>query len=442
MTIETLQSNIAQEKSLIEKLDNLFLEYQGLDSPADKKVMENAIASTQNQLKILNNSIPDLLSDIKLAKKLPGKSSKSGKKSNLITLKYNAAGGENLVAINSKDKDKYLEQLNISNQAMKDLKKRGKKIEDEFKQDFKSPNYYIKYSNKFFGKYSDNLIEQGYFTGLKRSLQKGGFAILLNSYVAMMLFTTFISIFVALFLGLIFLAINIGLSAPFISLVDYSQVSFLQRFVIIFFSVLIAPALVFLAIYFYPSTEQSSIEQKVDYELPFATIQMAAIAGANIEPSNIFRIIALNREYPNIKNEAKKLLNQINLYGYSLVTALRNSAQVSPSKAWADLLNGISTTIRSGGNLSRFLSKRAETLLFEYRIQREKATKFAETFMDIYISVVIAAPMMIMLLLVMMSISGLGSDLSVGMISLIIVSIVSVINIFFLMFLQLNQKKM
>jgi len=59
--------------------------------------------------------------------------------------------------------------------------------------------------------------------------------------------------------------------------------------------------------------------------------------------------------------------------------------------------------------------------------------------MDIYISVVIAAPMIFMLLLMMMKISGLGVSLSTSMITLIMVLGVSVVNVGFLTFLHLKQ---
>jgi len=104
------------------------------------------------------------------------------------------------------------------------------------------------------------------------------------------------------------------------------------------------------------------------------------------------------------------------------------------------LLDGLATTITSGGNLPDFFDKRAQTLLFDHKLEKEKQTKTAETFMDIYISVVIAAPMIFMLLLIMMRVSGLGIALSTSMISLIMVLGVSVVNIIFLVFLQLKQR--
>ena len=132
-------------------------------------------------------------------------------------------------------------------------------------------------------------------------------------------------------------------------------------------------------------------------------------------------------------------MNEINVLGYDLVAALRSSASNSSSKKLADLLNGLATTITSGGSLPEFFDKRAQTLLFEYKIEREKQTRAAETFMDIYISVVIAAPMIFMLLLMMMKISGLGISLSTSMITIIMILGVSMINVFFLIFLNLKQ---
>ena len=89
--------------------------------------------------------------------------------------------------------------------------------------------------------------------------------------------------------------------------------------------------------------------------------------------------------------------------------------------------------------MTDFFNKRSQTLLFEYKLEREKNTKTAETFMDIYISIVIAAPMILMLLLMMMKISGLGIALGTSSITLMIVLAVSVINIAFLAFLHLRN---
>jgi len=252
-----------------------------------------------------------------------------------------------------------------------------------------------------------------------------------------MLFTALLSFFIGIILTVFLVFFQVTITPPFITL---SQ-DILQRLLKFGGLILGVPILTFLALYVYPSTEKSSIEKNIDYELPFATIQMSAIASADIEPSNIFRIIALNKEYPFIRQEAKKIMNQINLYGYDLITALRNVAMTSPSHKWSDLLNGFSTTIRSGGDLGKYLSKKAESMLFEYKLKKEKSTKAAETFMNIYISIVIAAPMLLMLVLVMLNVSGIGFTMPISFLTLVAVGVVALINVVFIAYLHVSQKR-
>ena len=78
-------------------------------------------------------------------------------------------------------------------------------------------------------------------------------------------------------------------------------------------------------------------------------------------------------------------------------------------------------------------------MLVSYRLEREKYTKVAETFMDIYISVVIAAPMILMLLLVMIQVSKISIGFTSGEMTAIMVIIVALINMAFLAVLKLKQ---
>ena len=68
------------------------------------------------------------------------------------------------------------------------------------------------------------------------------------------------------------------------------------------------------------------------------------------------------------EKELIKLMNEINIFGYDLVTALRNIAFNSPSNRLTELFNGLATTITSGGNLPEFFDMRSRSLLFEYRL--------------------------------------------------------------------------
>ena len=172
---------------------------------------------------------------------------------------------------------------------------------------------------------------------------------------------------------------------------------------------------------------------------------MSAIATSGVEPISIFRIILKTKEYKYSSVEFRKLLNLINFHGKDFVGALKETSRTCPSDKMKVLLDGLATTITSGGNLHQYLDKHSESLLFDYKLEREKYTKTSETFMDIYISIVIAAPMIFLMLFVIMGSTGslvgyLG--LSVDALSALIILGIVFINIAFLVFLKLKQPVM
>ena len=207
----------------------------------------------------------------------------------------------------------------------------------------------------------------------------------------------------------------------------------------VIFIPLVLPTITFTAFYLYPYLERKSLTGRIGSELPFVVIHMGSISGSGVEPTQIFKIVGLSRDYAYTRGEIRKVLNQINVYGYDLVTALRNIARLTPSQPLAEVLNGLATTITAGGDLKTFFEKRAESLLLNYRLEREKFTKVAETFMDIYISVVIATPMILLLLLVMISVSGVGVGIGIGLITFLIISVVVLVNVLFLWLISLRQ---
>jgi len=315
------------------------------------------------------------------------------------------------------------------------LKRLKKKEKDEKKVKEVKPSSYIKFANKLFGAKVREKTKDKKFVSLEKDLIKSNLGITPVSYISIIILTTIISFIVAIFIFTFFLFFD--LEAGFI--IVQMEEDIFSRILKIFWIPIVVPVATLIFTYLYPSMERKSIEGKINIELPFATVHMAAISGSRIEPTKIFRIIVRTREYPNLEKEFNKLLNEINIYGYDLVTALKDSALKSPSQKLADLFNGLATTITSGGDLYSFFEKRSQTLLFDYHLEREKQTKTAETFMDIYISVVIAAPMILMLLFVMMKVSGLGISISTGMLTFLVAGGVTLINVFFIIFLQLKQ---
>lgn len=298
------------------------------------------------------------------------------------------------------------------------------------------PSVFVKKANETFSKTASKLIKGESFPNLEEDLIKANLKFTPKGYVSVVLFSTLITFFVGLALALFFFIFKINGNLPFIHLAD-AEIGI--RILRVIWMPFIFPLLILFITISYPSMERKSAGRKIDEELPFAAIHMSAISGSMIDPSKIFDIIIRTEEYPALQKEFIKLINEINIYGYDFVSALKSSSIRSPSKKLSELFNGLATTINSGGDLPEFFDKRAETLLFEHSLEKEKKTKANETFMDIYISVVIAAPMILMILLMMMKMSGLGIALSTNMITIIMVLAVTMVNIVFLTFLHFKR---
>lgn len=434
--IEELKNNLNEEIKILRELYS-FSERVAEENHKDKEVYLEMISSLKKRINLLNKSIPTILREISLTKKLsPKKSEKINVKKPLAQSgKFIRPADTPMLTLSEKDKKKYLKELNISDSLVKKLTKTKKKKIDG-KKGYRRVSKFAKYSNKYFFETSNKFIKEGNFKNLRLSLQQSNLNILATTYVSMIFFGLILSIFVGFFLMLFFLFFNLKFGFPFFTLHDGSYIS---RFLKVFWIMFGVPLTTLAMFYLYPGAEKKTLESRINQELPFAVIHMSSISGSGIPPLEIFKIIGLSDEYKYLGPEIRKIINRTNIYGYDLTSALRSIAHSTPSKKLAELLNGISVTIHSGGDMKSFFDKRAESLLLGYRLEREKYTKSTETFMDLYISIVIAAPMILLMLLIMVSVADVGLGIGIGQLSMAIVGIVAIINIVFLTFLHLKQ---
>jgi uncharacterized membrane protein len=427
MPVDRLKENFERQKKIVEQMEQLLEALKESTDSEEKGIISSQIKSLKNSLKKSGLEFIDTAESISLPKPL-----------NTIPVPvYNPEKIQEQIPETNDFKNKpNTKKERVSELEKMTLKRMKKKELVIVKKKEKKPNTYVKIASSLFYNKAMSMINKGKFYSLRRDLIKANLEFVPATYISVTFFTTILSFFVALLISFFFLFFSLIAFPPFIvPFVGGFGVRFLQ----IFWIVLAIPALVFTFAYFYPAMEKKSLEAQINQELPFATIHMSSISNSMIEPSKIFSIIISTGEYSHLEKEFTKLLNEVNVYGYDLVSALRDMAFNSPSRKLGELYNGLATTITSGGDLPEFFDKRSQTLLFEHRLDIEKHSKAAETFMDIYISVVIAAPMILMLLLMMMRISGLGISLSTQMITLVMVLGVSFMNILFLAFLHIKQ---
>ncbi|MDD5699837.1 MAG: type II secretion system F family protein [Candidatus Nanoarchaeia archaeon] len=419
-----LKKALSNEKKIAEEMVSLLHQTSHAGSEENATILSQ-IASLKQKLSEESKKIPEMLDKFSLTRKL-----RETDKRHLEPKKPKKGFFKKIM-----EEVQLAKKFKISRMERNVVKRLEKKKAETAKEKGKKPSGYAGFSSKLFSEFARPLVSGKNFDKMIKDLLKTNLGIVPSAYISIIFLSVLISIGISVVLFLFLLFFNISTTAPFITPVA----NILQRFLVIFWVLFAIPIVTFIFLYVYPSIEKKSLETGIDQELPFATINMSAIAGSRIEPTNIFHIIVATGEYPHLKSQFTKVMNEITIYGHDLVTALRNSADSCPSKKLADLYNSLATNITSGGNLGEFFEKRSDSLLLDYRLERERYTRASETFIDVYISIVIAAPMILMLLLMMIQVSGLGLALTPTTLSLIMILGVAGVNFVFLMFLRLKQ---
>ncbi len=432
--IEQLKSNINTGLKMAQELWN-FLSILENASESERNILSLTITSLRKRMQIINDSVPEILGQVSVVEKLPaiGPVEKNTYEIKIQPILLDEKG--NKIFVKSKDKEIFLRELNISNELIRKIKRR-RKIKKEDLLEMKKTSHYASLSNKFFLRLSERFIARGYFKTLSLDLRRSNSNILTATYLSTTLFSTFVSFIFAIMVLFTLTFFDLSFAFPIFAARD---AGYILRFIKLSWLLIAIPSFVWMMFILYPGAEKRSIAKKIEQELPFVVIHMSSISGSGIEPGQIFRIIAMGKDYKYSGKEFTKIVNQINVYGYDLTNALRNVAQNTPSTKLSELLNGISITINSGGDIGLFFEKRADSLLLEYRLEREKFTKTTETFMDIYISIVIAAPMILLMLLIMVGVSGIQTGFNVTQLTLAIIGVIAIINVLFLTFLHFKQ---
>jgi len=308
------------------------------------------------------------------------------------------------------------------------MPKKAKKVKKQIDKPKEEYYHFLKIpAIRIFGRFADKYAD--YFRSIKISLYQADAKILFRTYLSLVFFLTS-SVFIFSFLTTLAFSI-------------YLHLNILQTIL----GLIILPALfssiIFLLYYLYPITSAQKRKSDIESNLPFALNHMAAIAGSGVPPRVMFKVISRFSEYGEISKEANKITRNVEMFGMDEMTSIKEVASKSPSSTFKDFLQGILTTIQTGGSLNSFLKEEAEKAMFDYRIKRNKYVQQLEIYADIYTAVLIAAPLIFIIMLPILSIMQ-GSLFGFGVRDLVNIGLIllAALNIIFLLFLQVTQPKM
>ncbi len=254
--------------------------------------------------------------------------------------------------------------------------------------------FFLVLAFRIFGSVSRDIGK--YFSDVKTDLKRAKMGYSLQEYVSM-----------SLLAGLLVLIILLPLLAFLFGI--FLQ-SFLFSFTFSIMTSLTVSVLSFFLILNYPKSVIGSKSKDLDSSLPFATLYLATISGSKLPLHKTLEIFSKFSSYGEINRQVKDINQDIKVFGLDTNTALERAIDRSPSRNFRELLYGILSTLRSGADLSIFLSEKSKNFIAEYRRKLYEFSQSLTVYIEVYLtSMVLGAIFFTILTAVLSGISRSGA---------------------------------
>jgi flagellar protein FlaJ len=258
------------------------------------------------------------------------------------------------------------------------------------------------------------------FKDLDQDLQKSGLRANFKAYVSLTLLASFlIALPVALATSLLlFLIFNM----PLVTVLLFGIGAALFTW-----------ALSISGFYLYPVYRADKHKRELDDELPFATGYMAILASAGVSPEKIFYSLSTLNAPLAASSEAREVTKHINLFGLDVISALEKTSSRTPSEKLRETVEGMISTIHTGGNLGAFLREKFKTYMKLKRLALKKYSDSLSVLSEVYVALLLTGPLLLVIMFSVMSmlgggsLGGLSSDLLLSLMTYIAIPIGAII---------------
>lgn len=293
---------------------------------------------------------------------------------------------------------------------------------------------YQKLCYKFFGPFTRDFAAKKY--RLKRDIERARIDMLPEGYLAYTLGNTAIAVIVGVIVMLMFNTILafVPLKMPVRILLTLRIFSYLLP--------IILGAITYILFLTMPSSRAKARRADIDAHLPYAANFIAAMGASNATPEVIFKSLGKQEDiYGEISKEATWLYRDTAVLGMDMITAIKKGVDRSPSEKFQDFLQGIIGTLASGGDIKTYFLNRAEYYMRENRRDQKDFIETLGIFGESYMVVAVAAPLLIIVMMVVMSWIGGGVPTDVIM-PLIIFVMLPMIHMGYAVVIYLSSPKL
>ena len=202
---------------------------------------------------------------------------------------------------------------------------------------------------------------------------------------------------------------NMTFSPEYAWILQFRDVS-VTLFIILFLAVIFG-GIVYALYIIYPRFLSGERSGSINKNLPYAVTFMYALSRGGMNIIEIFRALSRSEDtYGEVAMEMDVILRDMDYFGNDLRTALHNICDVTPSDKFRDLMYNLLTIIDSGGDVSKYFKDKSEEYLNSAKIEQKGFLETLALIAESYVTAFVAGPLFIIILGVMMSVMGSGSD--------------------------------
>lgn len=231
--------------------------------------------------------------------------------------------------------------------------------------------------------------------GFRSNLAKASIRLSFETYLGITVFSTILASIAAFTISYLCLTILTDLTLH-------------SRFILPILICVLSGGLTAVTCYAYPIMVSISRSRKIEANLPMIANFMSVLSTSGMPPGNVIKSLTRVAKEFSVDREMMGLVADLELLGSDLNEALRKASERSPSRKFASLLDGIIATSHMGGDMAAYLRDQAN----KYKNARMLSMK---TFIDnlavvaeIYVTFMVAAPIMLIVMLSVMSFLGAG----------------------------------
>jgi archaellum biogenesis protein FlaJ (TadC family) len=164
---------------------------------------------------------------------------------------------------------------------------------------------------------------------------------------------------------------------------------------------------------YYPNYIASTVKRGLERDLVYSVNYMSILMGAGATVEETFASLTRVGKVFGINNSAKAIMKDIEFLGADTITAVDTESERTPSRDYADFLQGYIATTQTGGDVQEYFQSMADKFMELRKRQIDKMIEQLNVAGEMFVAILIAFPI---IMITMFSIMGLfGGDVFGGL---------------------------